>query len=56
MQIERVQNISPESLGKADFSFDVEEEATPPFDGPGVEEPGPCPELYKAVPRQRRDP
>lgn len=41
MKIERVQTISPESLRKADFSFDVEEEAAPPFDGPALKNVAP---------------
>ena len=32
----RVDRIEPEALAGADFSFEVTEEARPPFDGPGL--------------------
>ncbi len=35
MQIQRVEAL-PASLKKADFSFEIDGEAAPPFDGPGV--------------------
>lgn len=36
MKIERVDRIAPHFLATADFSFEIEHEAVPPFDGPGM--------------------
>nr|WP_276554163.1 hypothetical protein [Cupriavidus gilardii] len=36
MQTERVDRIAPEALAAEDFSFDIENEAVAPFDGPGM--------------------
>lgn len=48
MKIERVDRIAPHVLATADFSFEIDHEAVPPFDGPGMPKVAPVDRRTKA--------